>query len=988
MTTLPYDPSTIKRELSPCYISATEEDIEQMLRSVGVSELANLFDHIPSELQFSRPPSIGKRLSYGELAQHLEDISKKNNLWPSFLGDGLQHYRTHPIVPFVSSIRGLSTAYTPYQPERSQGTLHSLWVYASALKAVTGFEAINASFYDRSTALYEAFNTSLRIKKKKTILASAGLYPRDLQTVETHARATGMNIVRIPLDRHKGILEVSKVKEFLERHGDNVAAFSFPQVNHFGVIENTDSLTDLCHDYGILSIAVIDPLLNAPGGLKEASRWGRKGTTMFVGEGQHLALGPHYGGPGLGIFGIVFDKTFIRHTAGRFVGKTKDGEGKECFCMVLSTREQHIRRERATSNICSNQSFVATLVGASLLARGREGLAKTLTEARENALKAHALLTRYEGFDAAFHQPFFNEFTLKTDLPPKKLITEASQHRLHLGVDVSSRGGRNLLLTSCSDLQTSGDFKQLEKFLDHHFAKKPAPPPPPLEVRKEDMRKTEVLLPCFEQKEVENFYLFLGKQNVSPDDGPYPLGSCTMKYNPHINDWAASLPGFAGLHPQVPEEDAQGCLEILYHIQEIFKSITGLTATNLTAVAGAQGELMGLKMFQAYHRDRGEVRDTLFIPRSAHGTNPATAVMAGYKASNMMTLEAEGSGKVAMNHLNKLITSHGHRLAGIMITNPNTAGIFETEFKTISELVHSAGGLVYMDGANMNAIASWVDLKRLGVDAVHNNLHKTWTIPHGGGGPGDAVVCVSEKLLPYVPGIQIQKNSRGLYESFTAEKSIGPFHRHWGNFAHKVRAYTYLRALGSEGVRKMAAVAVLSSRYLYEKTKEMFPMLPDGASDTPRMHEFIMTLDKETFKNLQKIPLPKAQIIPLVGKLFLDFGIHAPTVAFPEQFGLMIEPTESYTKGELDRFLEILSAISRILKEAPEVLTTVPHFTPVCRVDEVQANKHLFLSESPVNLPSLPQSPLPPQSLQAMDIPQIYRKIIEAHGSRKSSAPP
>jgi glycine dehydrogenase len=282
-----------------------------------------------------------------------------------------------------------------------------------------------------------------------------------------------------------------------------------------------------------------------------------------------------------------------------------------------------------------------------------------------------------------------------------------------------------------------------------------------------------------------------------------------------------------------------------------------------------------------------------------------------------------------------------------------------------------------MDGANMNAIAGLIDLGKLGVDAVHNNLHKTWTIPHGGGGPGDAIVAVSEKLKDFLPGRQVYKNANGSFYSLCPSRSIGSFHRNWGNFGHKVRAYSYLLRLGNEGVPRMSAIAVLSARYLLDKLKNYFPTLPSEAESAPRMHEFILTLSKEDFYNLEKVGIPKSKAIPQVGKLFLDFGFHAPTVAFPEIFGLMIEPTESYTKAELDRFVEAVIAIKQLISECPEAVKTAPHFTPIDRVDEVGANRNLVLQEKLEHLPSLHLNRIKPSVLNNLEISEIKKRIID-----------
>ena len=392
-------------------------------------------------------------------------------------------------------------------------------------------------------------------------------------------------------------------------------------------------------------------------------------------------------------------------------------------------------------------------------------------------------------------------------------------------------------------------------------------------------------------------------------------------------------------------------------------------------------------MIQAHHRSRGEShRNVLLIPKSAHGTNFATAAMAGFVAreengepAGIVLLEAAPDGRIDLADCKAKIARFGPRLAGVMITNPNTCGLFETDFRRIADEVHLAGGLVYMDGANMNAIAGWVNLAAMGVDAVHNNLHKTWTIPHGGGGPGDAIVAVSERLKDFVPGHQIEKQN-GKFVAVKAAQSIGSIHRHWGNFAHKVRAYAYLLRLGREGVRRMSAVAVLASRYLYAKLGAHYGSLPagEGAAKQPRMHEFILTLAPEDFARLTKIGIPTAAVIPRVGKLFLDFGFHAPTVAWPEAFGLMIEPTESYTKAELDRFADAVLAILKLVRERPEVLKGAPYFTPVDRVDDVAAHRALVLSEPLRALPWVHPNRVSPRELATLPVAEIAARVIKA----------
>ncbi len=995
---LPYNPETLPRELKKYYISISESEEAEMLADIGKNNLHDLFSHIPESVKFKSAPYFGPSLTYPSLVSHLENVAKMNTLRTSFLGDALPHYDVPQICQEISNLRGLTTAYTPYQPERCQGTLYTLWIYASAISELTGFEAINASLYDRSTCLYEALQTALRLRPgKKTVLVSHTLYPQDLEVLFTLAQNTSLKLVTVPANKN-GVIDLGSLNILTQEHQNDLAGFAFPQVNCLGLLENVHALTDICQTNNIIGIGVIDPMQLASTGLIPPSLWGKNqtGVQIIVGEGQHLGLPPLFGGPGLGIYGIRYndaDKNSIRQTAGRYVGQGFDSNGNKAFALVLSTREQHIRREKATSNICSNQSFVATLAGASILARGEKGMNHAATKSQELAQTLIKRLTHVPGIKLAFNGAIYNEFILQLPIKCEELIESARHSDLHIGVNVSSRikclTGKDgqFLLLSLFDRHSGQDLEKLCQFFYAQFGgPKEESEMSSAQIPTELKRSKAVNLPNHKIADIKNFYQKLSDLNVSPDDHIYPLGSCTMKYNPYINDYTAGLSAFTNLHPEVPESDAQGSLHILYETQEIFKTITGLAGVTTQPVAGAQGELAGLKMFQAYHQDRNELkqRDIILIPKSAHGTNPATAAMAGIETSagkeekGIVIVGADSTGQINRDELKSLVEKYQKRILGIMITNPNTSGIFESNFKQIAELIHDVGGLVYMDGANMNAIASWIDLGAMGVDAVHNNLHKTWTIPHGGGGPGDAIVAVSEKLLPYLPGLQI-KLENGVYKTFKAQKSCGSFHRHYGNFAHKVRCYTYLKALGTEGVRKMSAIAVLSANYLYHNLKNNFPMLPEGTENIPRMHEFILTPSKDLFTLAEQKGSTKAQLVPRLGKLFLDFGLHAPTVAFPEIYGLMIEPTESYSKDELDQFLAVVKSIFNLATKHPEVLTTTPHFTPVFKIDEVEANRSLTFRGAISELPNIPQNIIDPKILCKMPPKEIENKIFAAN---------
>lgn len=977
------------REHSRHYIPASEEDISSMLSAIGVSRLEDLFRHLDSSIRFAGLPNLPEELSYDELRAEMQRIAGLNNTKLSFIGDGLPVARTPEIVNYVSSLRNLTTSYTPYQPERSQGTLLTHWIYQCLISRLTGFEAVNSSLYDRATALYEAICCAIRLARKADVaLVAEAIYPGDREVLTTLSAHTEVTIRFFPVDPKTGTTDFARLDEMIAEAGDRLAVIAFPQVNTFGLLENVDRLANLAAEHKVRSVAIIDPAHLGTGGLKPPTEFGARGADIIVGEGQHLAIPPTFGGPGLGIFGIRFNdsnRNDIRATPGRLIGKATDRNNRECRVMVMSTREQHIRRDKATSNICSNQAFLATLAGAALLARGEQGMHTLATEPHRMATRFAEAATASEQFRLAFPQtPFFNEVTLEFSGNTAGLIASASRKGVNIGVDVSNRqgaDGRRLIKFSFSDIHSEADLNRLFGVLGINASSKTATAVPAIDSRL--LRSGSVNLPSFPEERLKQYYSELAELNVSPDDGCFPLGSCTMKYNPFINDWAAGLPGFVNTHPQAPSDDVQGNLAVLYEIQEWFKNITGLAGVTTQPVAGAQGELVGLKLFQAYHAANGEShRDVVLIPKSAHGTNFATAAMAGFQTRKVdgrdvgiVLLEGDNRGCVNLDDLKRKIEIHGEHIAGIMITNPNTCGIFETDFKNIAAQIHAVGGLVYMDGANMNAIAGWANLSAMGVDAVHNNLHKTWTIPHGGGGPGDAIVAVSERLVDFLPGWQVVREN-GTYRPVKAPRSIGSFHRHWGNFGHKLRCLTYLKRLGRAGVPRMSAVAVLSARYLFHRLRPHFPTLPAGSDSEPRMHEFILTLSTQDFDALEAAGVQKAQAVPQIGKTFLDFGFHAPTVAWPEQYGFMIEPTESYTKAELDRFADAVIAIHELISECPKAIASAPHFTPIDRVDEVTANRNPVLFEDLTDLPTFSDNRVSPSELSEMTIEQIKARII------------
>src|SRR5215813_1697806 len=487
---LPYDLTTLPRELTRYYISATDEELQTMLGALGLSQLDELFAHIPAPARMIGLPDLPEELGYADLYQHVVAQSQKNRLPDvTFLGDGLPHYRAPDLVPFVAGLRELMTAYTPYQPERSQGTLMTQWLYQGCLAMLTGFEAINASQYDRATALVEALYTAARLSRQERthFLLLGSLWPQDLEVVHTLLTGTRLTYEIVPIDPERGTVPLAVLEPQAVAQADGLAGIAFPQVNSLGCLEDVDGLTELAHRLGARAIVVTDPMLLATGGLKAPGTFGAEGegADILVGEAQHLAIPPHYGGPGLGVFGMRYNVAHqqdIRQAPGRFVGDAQDEAGRPAKVMVLSTREQHIRRHKATSNICTNQGFVATLAAAAILARGEEGMRKACMQARTNATTAARALLRVPGVRLAFPDtPFWNAFVLALPCSSAAMIETARQRGIHLGVDVSSRipgSTGNHLLLSCSDLQEPEHLERLTDVFVETFGM-PAPPAVP-----------------------------------------------------------------------------------------------------------------------------------------------------------------------------------------------------------------------------------------------------------------------------------------------------------------------------------------------------------------------------------------------------------------------------------------------------------------------------------------------------------------------------
>ena len=557
---LPFDPLEFPRETHQHYISANDFEINEMLSSLGFGDLSQLFGHINPNLLFPHPLSLPEEKDYYDVAEKVSEISNLSNHQTSFIGDQLPIWKTPPIVDFVSSLRNLSTSYTPYQPERSQGTLVTHWIYQCALSLLTGFEAINTSLYDRSFAIYEAITCAIRTSRKPSrILLASSLFPQEIEVLETLSRETGIKFDFLDLNSNTGRCEYNLLSSFTVEDLNQYSAFVFPQVNALGVLEDVDLLTDFCESNCLRSIACIDPFLLGDGGLKPPVDFGRSGADFIAGDAQHLAIPPNFGGPGLGIFGCRHNnekKSDLRNTPGRYIGQAKDIKGRDCHVMVLSTREQHIRKEKATSNVCSNQAFLATLAGASILSQGSKGLGEAVEIANRNQQKVIDAIDLLEGVEPAFtenNSP--TELTIRTNKSSSVLLHNARSAGIHLGIDISDRikgldTSGTLIKLSFSNLHSDECIDNLISFLKSEFSSAlSGDSKVKFQIEERHLRKQSVGLPAYSDEELTEYYGKLAELNVSPDDGCYPLGSCTMKYNPLLNDWAAGLKGFAEVHP-------------------------------------------------------------------------------------------------------------------------------------------------------------------------------------------------------------------------------------------------------------------------------------------------------------------------------------------------------------------------------------------------------------------------------------------------------
>ncbi len=872
------------------FIPNTDKQRKEMLKVIGIKSFEKLLDKI-GVLESLREKAkkvksvILPQKGFSEIAlkRYFLKLSEKNedlNHWSSFLGAGAYEHHLPAVVESIVSRSEFLTPYTPYQAEASQGTLEALFEFQSLICELTDMDVANSSMYDGASALAEAAIMAANTTRRKEILVSATIHPAYKKVLDTYLKNLDIKIEEIDYDLMAGTTELDHLEEKIR---ENTAAVIIQNPNFFGCLENISKIEEIAHSKGaLLIVSVLEPLslavLEAPG----------KYADIVTGEGQSFGNPLYFGGPYLGFFAAK--QKFTSQMPGRIVGRNEEN-GEKVYTLAWQTREQHIRREKATSNICTNNALNAIAATIYLYLLGGKGLKKL---AEENVRKDHyaqkKILAELD-IGPRFSAPFFNEFALV-----EKANQSFLEHKIFDGVNWA-----DFLLVTVTETKTREDINRFIKKLGEINSIKPKgkldniPKNSLLDlIPSQYLRKAPLKIPNLSEPEVVRKFTKMSQKNFCVDTHFYPLGSCTMKYNPKVSEKIAGLAGFKNIHPYQPSDTTQGVLKLYWKMEKVLCEITGMDRFSLQPAAGAHGELLGMIIIRAYHDERKDFkRKKIIIPDSAHGTNPASCSRCGYE---VVEVKSNQFGEVDIKSLKKLM---GKEVAAVILTVPNTLGLFESKILEIADIVHRAGALLYLDGANMNALFGIARPKDMEFDIVHLNLHKTFSTPHGGGGPGSGPLGVTKKLAKFLPVPSVEKRKDGKYYlCYGQSKSVGKIQAFYGNTGVLVKAYTYILALGSDGLKEVAENAIINANYLKERLKKYYPL----PYDRPCMHEFVLSLI-----NLEAYSIHALDI----AKRLIDYGFHPPTMYFPTiiKEALMVEPTETESKETLDKFIEAMIKI-------------------------------------------------------------------------------
>ena len=856
------------------HLGPRPEEIQPMAELCGFASLNELIGAaVPAQIRLDHPLNLPPARSEHGLLNELRQIAAQNQVFRSFIGLGYADCVTPPVIQRnILENPGWYTQYTPYQAEIAQGRLEALLNFQTLITDLTAMEIANASLLDEATAAAEAMFMSFGLKgnaNKKTFFVSDTCHPQVIEVVRTRARALDLEVL------------VGNAETFDFSKPVFGVLVQYPATD--GVVRDYRKFIETAHQHEALAVVAADLL-----GLTLLTPPGEFGADIVVGSAQRFGVPLGYGGPHAAFFATR--DVFKRHMPGRLIGVSKDAQGRPALRLALQTREQHIRREKATSNICTAQVLLAVIASMYAVYHGPEGLRQIARRIqRMTALLAAGL--RRLGY-AAGTEPCFD--TLRIPLGGRELqdlLAAAEARRVNLRVFDNRDAGVSLdEATSVEDLATLLDIFNMGK--PAGFA--PAELAPAGEGFEPPFARTSPFLahPVFNryhsETEMLRYIRRLESRDLSLTTSMIPLGSCTMKLNATAEMLPITWPEFSRLHPFAPPAQAQGYHRLFRDLETWLAEITGFAAVSLQPNAGSQGEYTGLLVIRQYHESRGEShRRVCLIPASAHGTNPASAVLAGLR---VMPVACDDQGNIDVADLVAKAEAHRHELAALMVTYPSTHGVFEESIKEICNAVHQQGGLVYMDGANMNAQVGLCRPGDIGADVCHLNLHKTFCIPHGGGGPGMAPICVSSKLAPFLPKHPVAATGGG--------QGIGPVAAApWGSASILPISWMYIRLMGPDGLAEASKVAILNANYIARRIDKYFPVLYRGERGLVA-HECI--LDLRQFKSVS---------VEDVAKRLMDYGFHAPTISWPVAGTIMVEPTESESQAELDRFCEALIAI-------------------------------------------------------------------------------
>ncbi len=887
------------------HIGPDDAETAAMLKQVGAKSLEDFIEKVvPKRIRAKRPLDLKKAMPERTALSYLREAASRNEVFTSMIGMGYYGTITPKVIlRNLLENPGWYTAYTPYQAEVSQGRLEALLNYQQMVVDLTGLPIANASLLDEATAAAEAMTMAKRVAKSSSnvFFVDRDTHPQTIGVIETRAKGFGYTV------------QVGDPLKDLQAGEVFGALLSYPGSS--GEVRDFSKVIEALHAVGALAIMATDllalALLKTPGEL---------GADIAIGSSQRFGVPMGFGGPHAAFFATRDD--YKRTMPGRLIGVSVDAKGKRALRMALQTREQHIRREKATSNICTAQVLLAVIASMFAVYLGPRGIRKT-AERTHRFAEVFAEAVKTYGFEVKT-KSFFDTVTLHVPGRAHMLWAKAKEKRInlrfvdadHLGIsfDQSTRRQEMMKLLSVfkSDAETRTDIDAIDT--------KTAEVIPPALQRKSDYLTHPVFSMYQSETEMMRYLRHLQCKDLALDQAMIPLGSCTMKLNATSEMIPVTWREFAMLHPFAPLEQTQGYQQLFEELEEMLAEITGFDAISLQPNAGSQGEYAGLLAIKRYHESRGDHgRDICLIPVSAHGTNPASAAMAGLQ---IVAVACDTQGNVDVKDLEAKAKQHAAKLAALMITYPSTHGVFEEAIIDICQIVHGHGGQVYLDGANLNAQVGLMRPAELGADVCHMNLHKTFSIPHGGGGPGMGPIGVKAHLAPFLPGHVVVDgvNPAAGRDGATGAVSAAP----WGSASVLPISWMYIAMMGGPGLTKATSMAILNANYMAARLKPHFPVLYTGPGGFVA-HECI--LDLRDLKERTGLSVED------VAKRLVDYGFHAPTMSFPVVDTLMIEPTESEGKRELDRFCDSMIAIAGEIAEVEQgkahktdnVLKNAPH---------------------------------------------------------------